>query len=46
MIVLQISRPKGPSIEEIAENVGVSYPTATNVMRKILEGMFDSDGVV
>ena len=46
LIVLQVNRPRAPSIKEIAENVGVSYATAKNVVRRIREGMFDSEGRV
>ena len=46
LIVLQFNRPKRPPIKEIAENVGVSNSTAKIVVRKIREGMFDSEGEV
>ena len=46
LIILQFNRPNGPSIKEIAENVGVSDPTAKNVVLKMREGMFDCEDEV
>ena len=46
LVLEQASRKKRPSNKEIAANVGISYQTILNLLKKINDGEYDFEDVV